>query len=123
MAAMRKPMTKGPIKGPKKTTTGNGNGDGKGKTMTEKAGGVTRTISNLGQDTSYSYRPREVGGMLSKKDAASRFDKAYDARSEVYKKSSKVKSSPSIMDRMRMEIQNTTEGLRKQNQKSPLKKK
>ena len=99
MAAMRKPMTKGPIKGPKKTTTGkgNGNGDGKGKPMTEKAGGVTRTISNLGQDTSYSYRPREVGGMLSKKDAASRFDKAYDARSEAYKK--KTPAKPSLVSR------------------------
>lgn len=81
MAAMRKPMTKGPIKGAKKTTTGNG--DGK---MTEKAGGVTRTISNRGQDTSYTYSPREVGGMITKKAAEARFNKAYDARSAAYKK-------------------------------------
>lgn len=87
MAAMRKTMTKGPIKGAKKTTTTKGNGDGKMNPMVEKAGGVTRTISNRGQDTSYTYSPREVGGMMTKKAAEARFNKAYDARSTAYKKS------------------------------------
>lgn len=123
MAAMRKTMTKGPIKGAKKTTTTKGNGDGKMNPMVEKAGGVTRTISNRGQDTSYTYSPREVGGMMTKKAAEARFNKAYDSRSEAYKKSIKKSPSYSLTDKMRMQIQNTTDALRKQNQKSTPKKK
>jgi hypothetical protein len=90
MATTKKSMSKGPIKGPGKGTTTM-------KPMKDTAGGVTRTIS--GSDTTYTYSPKSVGGMMSKKQAESRFNKAYDERSESYKKKTTSKSSPSLRDR------------------------
>lgn len=91
MAAMKKSMSKGSGKGP-----GKGPGKGNGmKPMKETAGGVTRTIS--GSDTTYTYSPKTVGGMMSKKQAESRFNKSYDARSEAYKK--KIAPQRSLLSR------------------------